>query len=127
MLEIKNNTGEVIAICKPVPKPSATYTTGAILVDSWGWEQTNIDFYVIIERKGDFVTVQKLLKDRSPKIGFMSNHVRPTFVPDLKEKPIRKKVKIFDGKEAGFTFRNYSGGGWCSLWKGEKVTETHYA
>ena len=47
-------------------KPSLTFTPGAILVDSWGWDQTNIDFYRITKRSGDFVTVEKLKKSTSP-------------------------------------------------------------
>lgn len=108
------------------PQILDTYQPGAILVDSWGWEQTNIDFYCIVARKGDWLTVLPMKKHTSPEIGFMTNEETPLHV-DHTAKPIRKKVKAWSGQETGFSFRNYSGGGWCSLWKGKPVTSTHYA
>jgi hypothetical protein len=57
---------------------------GTILYSSWGYEQTNVDFYEVIERKGQTVTVQrigstiveewqnytgKVVADRTNKIG----------------------------------------------------------
>lgn len=107
--------------------PSSTFTPGAILVDSWGWDQTNIDFFRITKRSGDFVTVEKLKKSTSPEIGFMQNDEMPLDEVDPSFKPMRKKIKTWNGVERGFSFRNYTGGGWCSLWKGNKVRSTHYA
>ena len=34
-----------------------------ILYSSWGYEQTNIDFYIVLERKGQSVTLQKIGKE----------------------------------------------------------------
>jgi hypothetical protein len=111
---------------KITPKISDKFEPGAILNDSWGWDQTNVDFYCIIERKGEWVTVLPMSKETSPEIGFMTNDVTPLKI-NFNAKPIRKKLKTFDGKESGFSFRNYTGGGWCNLWKGKPVNETHYA
>ena len=51
---------------------------------------------------------------------------------DWDAKPIRKKIyKSREnwqlGKELGFSFRNYTGGGWCRLWDGKPSLSTHYA
>ena len=33
---------------------------GMILMASWGWEQTNVNFYKVLERKGFLVTLQEV-------------------------------------------------------------------
>lgn len=108
------------------PHFSTNYEVGAILYDSWGCEQTNIDFYCIIERKGDWLTLKPMTKKtlESPfrNDTSMIKSVMPGVIIGF-EKPIRKKLK----RESGFTFRNYAGGGWCSLWNGKEKTSTHYA
>lgn len=113
---------------KVTPHVSTVFEVGAILYDSWGWEQTNIDFYCITNRKAGsaYCVVFPMKKSVSEEIGFMTNEVMPTEI-NWNAKPQLKKIKSFDGKESGFSFRNYSGGGWCKLWKGSKITETHYA
>lgn len=114
------------------PKVSTVFEVGAILEDSWGWEQTNIDFYCIIKRTGDWVTVLPMKKHAEPEIGqTMTNHSEPTDI-DWTAKPKRKKIYKSKesyqlGKELGFSFRDYTGGGWCNLWNGVPSTETHYA
>lgn len=108
------------------PLVSDKFEVGAILEDSWGYDQTNIDFYCIIERKGDWLTVLPMKQHTSEEIGFMTNEETPTEI-NYNAKPIRKKLKSWDGKESGFSFRNYTGGGWCRLWNGKPVTSTHYA
>lgn len=110
-------------------KASEKFEVGAILVDSWGWEQTNVDFYVIIKRVGLFVTIAKLKKETVKAMDHktMTSYCKPSTEIDSSENPIRKKVKAFSGKETGFTLRDYMGGGWVDLWKGETESETHYA
>lgn len=113
------------------PTVSKTYQVGAILEDSWGYEQTNIDFYCIIKRSESngkvWLVVQKMLKKvRDGENMSMSTYETPSVI-DTNEKPIRKKLKVFNGEEAGFSFRDYSGGGWCRLWDGKESLATHYA
>lgn len=113
------------------PRVSMAFEVGAILYDSWGYEQTNIDFYCIIGRKGDWLQLLPMKKHTSEEIGFMTNKVEPIEI-DFSQKPVRRKIYRSRepqqlGKELGFSFRNYSGGGWVNLWKGESVTESHYA
>lgn len=40
------------------------YQPGAILYASWGYEQTNIDFYLIVARSGNTVTLQEIGQDK---------------------------------------------------------------
>lgn len=41
-----------------------TLTVGAILYSSWGYEQTNIDFYQVVAVRGAAVDLRKITKDR---------------------------------------------------------------
>lgn len=109
-----------------VPKVSNKYEVGAIVYDSWGYDQTNIDYYCIVKRTAQTVTLLKMEQHRSEEIGFMTNKETPLSI-DFTCDPVSKKVKSYDGKETGFSMRNYSGGGWVSLWDGEEKTSTHYA
>ncbi len=109
-----------------IPKQSELFEVGAILTDSWGWDQTNIDFYCIVKRSGDWITILPMSKDTSEEIGFMTNEELPKDII-LTADPMRKKIYKRDGEERGFTLRNCSGGGWCNLWEGKPVTSTHYA
>jgi hypothetical protein len=109
-----------------VPKQSDKFEVGAILTDSWGWEQTNIDFYCIVKRAGNWLTVLPMSKITSEEKGFMTNDELPGEINFCAD-PQRKKIAVVNGKETGFSFRNYSGGGWCRLWNGQSEHSTHYA
>lgn len=108
------------------PKVLTSYDTGAIVYDSWGWEQTNIDYYCIVKRSGQFVTLLPMKKASGPEIGFMTRKETPKEI-DFTGDPVRKKVRSHFGKETGFSMRDYAGGGWVSLYEGQPVTSTHYA
>ena len=41
------------------------YVVGAVLYSSWGYEQTNIDFYQILEVKGITLTLQPIRQNRT--------------------------------------------------------------
>lgn len=110
-----------------IPQVSETYTVGAILYDSWGYEQTNIDYYCIIERKGEWVKVLPMKRNTQSGGALSMTTIEAPSEIDYSKTPIRKKVKTFNGKESGFSFRDYSGGGWCSLWDGKPKTASHYA
>ena len=109
-----------------IPKHSDTFEPGAILVNSWGWEQTNIDFYCIVKRSGQWVTVLPMTKHTSEELGFMVNDETPGTI-NFAASPQRKKLSFYNGKESGFSFGNYSGAGFCHLWKGKPERSTHYA
>jgi len=108
------------------PHVSDKFEVGAILENQWGWEQTNIEFYCIIERKGDWLKVIRMKQHTSDEIGFMTNEELPTDI-DWNRKPQRKKLHTWGGKESGFSFGNYTGAGFCRLWDGKPAVSTHYA
>lgn len=51
---------------------------GDIFVASWGWEQTNVDAYQVVEKKGATVTLREVaLETVKGSEGYMSDRVRP--------------------------------------------------
>lgn len=102
------------------------FIPGAILVDTWGWEQTNRDFYKVLKRSGDYVTIQRMTEKRDYNPQRMTGYTTPLEL-DATEKPFRKKVKSYNGQESGFSLRDYAGGGWCTLWNGQPADYTTYA
>lgn len=46
------------------------YQTGAVLVSSWGYDQTNVDFYQIVKRAAKSVWLRPLLSKRLPAPGY---------------------------------------------------------
>lgn len=67
------------------------YQPGAIVSDSWGYDQTNIDFYRIIKRKGDWLTLQPLeAVEVSSGPETMTGTVTPG--PDKNAKTVRRRL-----------------------------------
>jgi hypothetical protein len=100
------------------------YTEGKIITNMWGYEQTNIDFYKITKRVGDFVTLQPL---KAKQVAYDGKAMTGSCLPgetDGKGKIIRRKVHTRDGKESGLAIERY---GWASLWDGMPEHFTSYA
>lgn len=68
------------------------FKVGDILYDSWGYEQTNIDFYQIVRTTKKSVWLRPIAKEHGRATGPFSGKVKPIkdeFIGD----PIRKTVK----------------------------------
>ena len=66
------------------------YVVGDVLVASWGWEQTNIDFYEVVKVSGSFITVREIEK-KQVSTNMNGGAVVP--IPGaFKGAPIRRKV-----------------------------------
>jgi hypothetical protein len=92
----------------------------AILYSSWGYEQTNIDWYIILDRKNDFVTIQEIGSKRTYDTHFDD---RGSCTPDTETKigePFRKKIS----KYASISLASYK---YCSLWSGKPKSWSSYA
>jgi hypothetical protein len=65
---------------------------GTILHYSWGWEQTNCEFYQVVDRKRQTVAIRQIAAQTVPGTeGFMCENVRP--VPDqFTGEPITKRI-----------------------------------
>jgi len=57
-------------------KENESLKVGQIMYDSWGWEQTNIDFYIIVRRTKAAVWLQKIGASII-ETGFMSGNTEP--------------------------------------------------
>lgn len=110
------------------PYQSETYEAGAIVSDSWGYDQTNIDFYVITKRsttpKGDmYVTLLPMTQTKSDGELWAQGTCIPGRVKQ-DAKPFRRKVHVWNGEERGIAINSY---GWCTLWDGKPEHWTAYA
>lgn len=77
---------------KDVPEEERIFVPGAILYTSWGYEQTNVDFYLITERTGCFVTIQKVGCHYESQ-GPMQGQVVADITNQVGE-PFRKKICV---------------------------------
>lgn len=99
------------------------FKVGDIIVNSWGWEQTNIDFYEVTGLRGKQIVIRPI-KQSSEETGFMSGHCTPRpgeFTGD----EIRKLPKApWDGKGPGSISFDYGRGG---IWDGKPERWSSYA
>ena len=64
---------------------------GDVFACSWGYDQTNVDFYQVVKRSPKTVTLREIEKTQTGETGFMSGEVKPVlnaFIGD----PIRRKL-----------------------------------
>lgn len=94
---------------------NAPIAEGDYLYASWGYDQTNIDWFQVTRRKGDWLTLQPCAAIETAD-GDMTGTSIPG-APDPKEKPIRRRVIRWQGqaREAGCKWKSY---GWMSKWDG---------
>ena len=99
-----------------------TLKEGDILVSSWGWEQTNVDFYQVIGLKGQFTVLLKEIGGKSVGCegSSMSDMVMPVKDSFGDSKAIERRasvgnyIKINDCQQA-------------SLWEGRPMYRSWYA
>jgi len=102
-------------------KESEKIQVGSIFYESWGWEQTNINFYEVVERKGMFVKIQEIGSDVvSGSHAAMSGTKMPNRSVRIGE-VMRKKI---NPKFANVKIREF---GYSSLWDGKPKSFTCYA
>ena len=94
-------------VARAVAKAAALETVkeGDIFVASWGWEQTNVDAYQVVEKKGATVTLREIgLESVEGSEGFMSDRVRPVkdaFIgEEFKKRITGRHIKISDCQTA---------------------------
>lgn len=106
-----------------IPSVKNDYSIGSIVYESWGYEQTNIDFYVIVKKSAKFVTILPMTKISSAMDNNMSTQEQPGEIK-ANAKPIRRKMSYMNEiEETGFSV----GHGWATPYNGKPKTATHYA
>jgi hypothetical protein len=107
---------------KKAPALSAVpFKPGDILYNSWGYDQTNVDFYEVVEVKSASTIIIRPIAQTTTETCFMSGHTEP--IPgEYTGEPITKRVQWYEGKPyIKFEF------GCGSFWKGEAVSCSWYA
>jgi hypothetical protein len=97
-------------------KPS-TLSVGDIVVNSWGWEQTNIDFYAVVKASEHFVWLQELSENRTEN-GWLRGTCEP--IPGTEHGEITKHAVSYGNS---VNFKHGSG----SVWDGKPEHWTAYA
>lgn len=91
---------------------------------SWGYDQTNVDFYVEVSRKGDWVTLQQVgSHETEDEGGFMTGKVVPNTEHKIGE-PFRRRIKLVNGEEYCKGPESYM---YCLAWDGKPQRVSHYA
>lgn len=99
-----------------------TIKPGCILTASWGYDQTNVDFYKVLTRTGNTITLQEC-GQHSEETGFMSGNCTPN--PDhLTGEVLRKRVHVNGGKDGHVKISHSA---YASLWNGRAMHWTSYA
>ena len=90
---------------------------GDIIVSSWGYDQTNIDFYKIVKQTASSVWIQKLKKQYLEQTGWAHYKV----VPSDEFASQTQSVKRYKTGE----YVSIDGRIGARLWDGKPETETH--
>ena len=111
---------------KGTPEKIDSVKLGDIFHFSWGYEQTNVDFYQVIEKSGRMLTLREIgQKSTDRETGnSMADYrvaVKDAFLPD--KKPIKKLLQ-FSGNTPYIRIESF---GWCSLWDGDPTYCSWYA
>ncbi len=120
------------------------YKEGDILHHSWGYDQTNCDFYQVVGVKKASVVLRKISTQRVPgSEGFMSESLMPLkdgFIIDghhaltkytgkfSPENPtILKRVSFYLNEDDTLRYFIPVPYGWCDLWEGKPEYSSSYA
>ena len=120
------------------------YKVGDILHHSWGYDQTNCDFYQVVEVKPASVILRKIGTKTVPgSEGFMSDSRLPekdAFITQghhaltkygdniTPDKPsIFKKVSFYVKEDGSLRYFIPVPYGWCDLWEGKPESCSWYA
>lgn len=105
---------------------TADVKPGQVFYASWGYDQTNIDFYKVQSVKGCFAWLVPVGQKIVEGCGFMSERVVAD--PDNETgKPIKKKIlaSLYSGEVVPqFKIESFA---WARPWDGESLVQSHYA
>lgn len=99
------------------------FKVGDILYASWGYEQTNIDFFQIVGVGKKSVTIQKIGQEITRHCAFMSEYVRPvkdSFVGEPAS--VNLRVEKYGNHQVYIPHRHG-----LDLWDLQEVYQSHYA
>lgn len=109
-----------------------TLELGDILYSSWGYNQTNIDFYQVTKLIGkSMVEIRRLNTESSDEISFMTALKTP-IKDNFEENPhlsktLRRKVSKFNYRDEVIEYVRYEINVRCIKWDGEPKRYSWYA
>jgi hypothetical protein len=105
---------------------------GTILYSSWGYDQTNIDFYKIVKASGKSVWIVPMTKSQNsawqdaeyvmPDSVVEFQQFRDYETGEIKIVPIVPDRKLWNTKFEGVKLTSFSG---AYLWDGKQKLQTH--
>lgn len=98
---------------------ASQYVESAILEHSWGYEQTNIDYWIIVKRSGDWLWLDAIGKKNMVETGSMRGTCEPDPTKKLDKRRIRRKLHVskYGGMDMGVAISQ--SGGWAEVWNGK--------
>lgn len=98
-----------------------TIAPGTIFCHSWGYEQTNIDFYQVVSVRGQMLELREV-RQHTTERNVSGGYVIPC-IGEFTEKPaFKKRIKFHSG--SAYVSMPY---GWCNVWDGREMMFTNYA
>ena len=108
-------------------KPNSL-VVGDILYNSWGWEQTNIDFYQVVESKGQTVKLRRIAGNITDGAGNSmagyTSAVKDAFCETRNE---HYETVDFLAKRVQYGNKVNMKHGYCGLWDGKPCYVSWYA
>tara|TARA_R100001443_G_scaffold16126_1_gene25937 strand:- start:1982 stop:2311 length:330 start_codon:yes stop_codon:yes gene_type:complete len=98
---------------------NAKIKIGDIFSCSWGYEQTNIDFYIVVGLAGKTMIYLQKIGSKNHEVGQYSDLVLPN-ASDIKGVKIKRKV--YDYNSPGVMISSFQ---WASLWDGKPEEQTN--
>lgn len=100
-------------------KMEHNFKVGGILYDSWGWEQTNIDFYQIIEVNAKSIKIRRIASKYAPEqdnrgLSSMAAYVMPIQDEFIKDEILSKKINALVSPGGSIQYYIKSKHGWIS-------------
>jgi len=99
-----------------------TLKVGDIVVNSWGWEQTNIDFYEVVKASPNYVWLLPISSHEVEQTGWMQGKKMPRPGQYLAEQPTKHRVHHRDNG-AWINFKHGCG----HVWDGKPEWYSAYA
>lgn len=103
------------------------FKVGDILYDSWGYDQTNIDFYQVVETGAKSVKVRSIGQDMVRGAGWLCEYVtakKDSFIGE----PVVKILQVYlNSNNQPVVHIKSRFGGSLSPWDGEEKYQSHYA
>ena len=101
---------------------------GAILASSWGYDQTNVDFYRVDKVKGDWATLQQIAANEASDDTEDRVTMTGRVVPAEPQKPIGEPFRRKIGEPYnGEPFLRISSYEFARPWNGKPKFVSHYA